>query len=399
MGFKCAPQILGLTRQDYPKGKHRANGKAICLEAGSERISASVTLDRGWSPYNKSTGYDSGLDTWLFIEQEADGYMSIYTDKNGVERHRKLKEDAVVGFAVIINPPAEICSEWNDETYQKFYNDTYEILCEIEPRLFRKENVISTYEHYDEGVGVNDRHEHSIGICKDENGKFCGNLIDAKLLSTINKLYPKLMRDRGWDMDDLETTDWDRFKTDEAYREERKKAHKSSGKTTNEYISKKLKKEVEKAVSASESYYDKIADVSKKELELVREKKYLSKREKANADKETELQIKDSQITEREKAVKLQEEENERTLLQERLRMKKSLEKYKEKWIAEYKNKLEADFQVLQDELEAQNKAILDEKLREQVSDVQDYKQYKRSKSSNIVSVIADTTLNFNQFT
>ncbi|MBR2949048.1 MAG: hypothetical protein IKC46_04215 [Lachnospiraceae bacterium] len=97
-------------------------------------------------------------------------------------------------------------------------------------------------------------------------------------------------------------------------------------------------------------------------------------------------------------AVKLQEEENERTLLQERLRMKKSLEKYKEKWIAEYKNKLEADFQVLQDELEAQNKAILDEKLREQVSDVQDYRQYKRSKSSNIVSVIADNTLNFNQF-
>ena len=258
--------------------------------------------------------------------------------------------------------------------------------------------MITTYEHYDEGVGVNDRHEHSIGICKDENGKFCGNLIDAKLLSTINKLYPKLMRDRGWDMDDLETTDWDRFKTDEAYREERKKAHKSSGKTTNEYISKKLKKEVEKAVSASEAYYDKIADVSKKELELVREKKYVSKREKANADKETELQIKDSQITEREKAVKLQEEENERTLLQERLRMKKSLEKYKEKWIAEYKNKLEADFQVLQDELEAQNKAILDEKLREQVSDVQDYRQYKRSKSSNIVSVIADNTLNFNQF-
>lgn len=65
---------------------------------------------------------------------------------------------------------------------------------------------------------------------------------------------------------------------------------------------------------------------------------------------------------------------------------------------AEYKNKLEADFQVLQDELEAQNKAILDEKLREQVSDVQDYRQYKGSKSSNIVSVIADNTLNFNQF-
>jgi len=38
------------------------------------------------------------------------------------------------------------------------------------------------------------------------------------------------------------------------------------------------------------------------------------------------------------------------------------------------------------------------EKLREQVSDVQDYRQYKRSKSSNIVSVIADNTLNFNQF-
>lgn len=56
-------------------------------------------------------------------------------------------------------------------------------------------------------------------------------------------------------------------------------------------------------------------------------------------------------------------------------KMKGSLEK----WKAEYKNKHDAEFQALEDQLEAQNKVKLAEALKEQVSDVQSYRQWKRS--------------------
>ncbi|MCD8125035.1 MAG: hypothetical protein LUE23_08380 [Lachnospiraceae bacterium] len=80
---------------------------------------------------------------------------------------------------------------------------------------------------------IPDEHLHRALDCISLDGRYCGNLIDAKFLSDFNKVYPARMRERGWDMDDLDVTDWERYKTDDEYKAERKAKAKNSGKSVN----------------------------------------------------------------------------------------------------------------------------------------------------------------------
>ncbi len=238
MGWKCTPQIKGLVRGDVKaKSKHRANAKAFCQEAGSERYSASETLVRDRSKNNQYEGFTRGEDAHDEMMKQADEYVSTYTDKNGIERHRRLKSDAVIGYAVIFNPPEEECFAWTEEQYQKFYQDSWDVLKELHPEMFSDEHVLMRVEHRDEGIGDNDYHQHIIGIPKDAEGKYCGNGINGKMLSRLNKSYPQMMRAKGWtEMDDLDTTDWKKYVTDDDYQNERDIKLKKHGKTVNEYI-------------------------------------------------------------------------------------------------------------------------------------------------------------------
>ncbi|MBP3242031.1 MAG: hypothetical protein J6M92_16055 [Oribacterium sp.] len=122
-------------------------------------------------------------------------------------------------------------------------------MAEIEPRIFRKDNLRMSAEHFDEGVPPDniedissiDRHMHDLGVCKDEEGRYCGNLIDSKLLININNAFPRMMRERGWDMDDLDTTDFERAKSDKDYAMERNAKRRQSGLSVNKHVSRKSK--------------------------------------------------------------------------------------------------------------------------------------------------------------
>lgn len=251
MGWKCAPQVMGLVRgEPQPGQKHRANGRKIAMEAGYERASLSDTLDRTRSNQNEYEGYKSGKEFWDVMEQEASEYRVQVKGKTktGEEiiREKGLQHNAVIGWAVIYNPPAEVCADWTQGQYKKFHEDCQECMAIISP-LFRKENVRMTAFHKDEGVPAEDGQEpdghfHDLGISLDENGHYCGKLIDAKLLVTINKKFPALMRERGWDMDDLDVTDFDRAKVDSDYKAERDFKRGQSGKSVNQHIRKTAEK-------------------------------------------------------------------------------------------------------------------------------------------------------------
>lgn len=106
-----------------------------------------------------------------------------------------------------------------------------EVMAEIEPRLFRRESELMSAEHRDE----KGKHVHHAGIAKDGAGHFCGSLIDAKLMTRINDAFPRMMRERGWEVDDMDTTDFERAKVDEAYRAERNAQRRMGRLTVNEY--------------------------------------------------------------------------------------------------------------------------------------------------------------------
>ena len=243
MAWKCTPQIIGLVRgEPTPGKKHRANGQKICDETGNERFSKSVTLDRTRSILNEYEGqFFSGKKCWEMMEDDAENYRITGKTKNGKTFERGLRHDAVIGWAMIFNPPTEVSSAWTREMFEQFYEDSFEVMCEIEPRLFRKQNITMKAKHRDEGLSEDDEHEHLVGFAKDENGKYCGNLIDANLCVRINQNYPRLMRARGWDIADLDMTDFKRMATDPDYKAERTAKRRHAGRSVNRYIADKAK--------------------------------------------------------------------------------------------------------------------------------------------------------------
>ncbi len=238
MGWKCAPQIKGLTREKQPKGKARANGERTLKEAGSERISKSMTLDRSRSALNEYTGYESGVECWQAMCDEADEYRVKGKTKNGKEFERRLQERTVIGFAVVFNPPSDVTVNWTPGQYEQFMSDAWECLEEIEPRVFRWDNLRMYADHKDEGCYEGrDPHRHLFGVPKDAEGHYCGNIIDSLLKRRINQDFPRMMREKGWtEMEDLNLTDWDKFKADEDYQQERVDYWKGYGNRVNNYI-------------------------------------------------------------------------------------------------------------------------------------------------------------------
>ena len=123
MGFKCAPQVMGLVRGEPKNPRHRADGGKLLREMGEERYSRTKHLDRTLSVENVFQGYASGQECW--------DSMCAVADEG---------TDAVIGWAVIIHPADEVTAGWSWEEFERFDHDAMEALAEIEPRLFRSEN-------------------------------------------------------------------------------------------------------------------------------------------------------------------------------------------------------------------------------------------------------------------
>ena len=260
MGWKCAIQIKGLTiGEPSPTSKHRMNLRKAAMEAGYERASKSQTLDRRRSHFNRYEGFRKGSECADTMEAEAE-FVTVHM-KDGTTRQRKSRSNAVPGFAMIINPPYEVCAGWNDDTYNLFYRDSWECLCEYYPRIFRDENVVMSAEHFDEGVPPEDitdvsqidRHLHRIGYARDEDGKWCGNEIDARFFVGLNQVFPSMMRQRGWDMDDLDTTDFERARVDDDYKAERDMKRGESGLSVNRHLFKKANQMIAETTELQEA--------------------------------------------------------------------------------------------------------------------------------------------------
>lgn len=287
MGWKCTPQLTGLVRGEPKAGqKHRSNAERIIAEAGKERVSKSDTLDKDRSYLNRYTGFESGYDCLNYITKEADEYRQEVTGKGGTKHYRKLREDAIIGYAIIYNPTEEICSSWTDEEYTKFYEDSRDVMEQICPDIFRRDTIVMSAEHHDEGTITDtskiSRHIHDIGIPKSKDGRYCGTKIDAKLCADINKSYPKLMREKGWDIDDLDCTDWDKYNSDKEYRAERKSKQKS-GKSVNDYLANKMRQQIKENEELSETLKNAISEA----LELAEDKDKLEQeKEQIECEKE-----------------------------------------------------------------------------------------------------------------
>lgn len=372
--MKCNPQILGLVRgEPKPGAKHRGNGEKICKEAGNERYTKSETIDRKLSNLNVYEGYKSGGKAWEDICNAADSYRVKGKTKNGKTYERALRSDAVIGYSVVINPPHEMCKDWTDEEYEQFYNDSWDVLCEIQPRLFHEDadNVVMTAEHYDEDKyapdGIHTGHMHAIGRATDKDGRYCGNLIDAKLCVDISANYPRMMRERGWDLEDLDMTDFSRMGKnpdgtykDPEYRAQRKA--KKSGRSVNKY-----------RADMREEYLDQ-REESLESLEYGVELK-----QKGLAEREKKVISREKDLSAREKRLKAQEDVFNRNMVNLSVKAQNALDKANE--VLAGADKLWAD---MSDELKSRNSSP--ETQRARIDEVQDNMQDIEARRRSILA-------------
>ena len=424
MGWKCAPQVMGLVRgEPKPGQKHRMSGEKMAKEAGYERASKSSTFDRKRSHLNVYEGYKSGKKFWEDLAAEADAYKAkVHTKtKDGKEviRERKLRQDAVIGFAMIFNPPAEVCMGWSDAEYAKFYSDAEACMEEIEPRIFRKKNIRMKAEHFDEGIppeegipeeelkGVISRHIHELGICVDKDGNYCGNLIDAKLMIRINEQFPRLMRERGWkDMEDMDTTDWKKAKVDKAYAQERNAKRRNSGRTVNAHIAQKLNKklqEVDSMMASAEELKTSAEKLNSDAEEAVKNAEWDAKIIKSNANSQAKQIISKAQteaqtkIDEGEKEYKKKVKKADSDIAQMKQATEEAAEAYSDmlfNWLAilraknnrqhivdnfeylvEVQEAIEKEFQIREDAIDAQAKAAADDAVQKATADLERMKK------------------------
>lgn len=342
MGYTCVPQVLGLVRGEPKEGaKHRANGEKICEEAGNERYSQSRTLDRTRSHLNEYDGFRSGGKCWEAMAEDAEAYQAPVKMKNGRTAMRKLRADAVIGWAVIFNPPADMCAGWTKDDYERFDTDSFEVLNEIEPRLFRRENIRMSAKHRDEGTPDEQdhygEHEHRIGDAKDQDGRYCGNLIDAGLMDRINKDYPAKMRARGWNLDDVDRTDFSRMGKnpdgtykDPEYRAARKakQREKKAGRSVNQYLEDLAKKEArnleksDEILQEVEKIRDQAAADAVEQLDQMRADQILDRWEMA--EQSVDLALRERTLRKKEMEVMQMQEQTEKELEEARLQEEKA---------------------------------------------------------------------------
>ena len=289
MGYKCLPQLTGLVRGEPKQGqKHRSNGNAILNEMGNERYSRSPTLDRSRSHLNEYVGYTSGADCWDQMVEDAEKYRIPVRVRDGTMRERGLRADAVIGWSMIINPPPEMTVGWTADDYDRFFDDSFSVMEKIEPRMFRLDNLRMTATHWDEGRkdehGEYGANLHIVGAAMDSNGRYCGNIIDARLCDRINHEFPAAMRALGWEIDDADCTDWKRMGKDEngdyidpEYRAQRKAKAKQNGRSVTKYVSDKATEKWDAAVAKEGELAVRAIDLAKKHDELDKEREALQK--------------------------------------------------------------------------------------------------------------------------
>ena len=233
---------------------------AVLMEAFSERASSDPDVDRSKADQNEFYGLSSGRELAEWFCKQAESYR--ITDKNGHEK--KLRKDADICFAGIIKPDMEYINSLSRTGQKRFFADSMSTLKGI---LEGKGlTLVSCAVHYDELAP----HLHYVAYDKEYK---IAKKVGLPLFRQLNDTFPKLMRDKGWKLENLSkyNPEVTKLMTPEqraAYKQERiaeKKEAKKHGQTAKQF---KALKDIEKAEARERALADKEEGIGQLKTEL-----------------------------------------------------------------------------------------------------------------------------------
>jgi hypothetical protein len=274
MGIKVGLPIMKLSK----KGGTGKTGKlrAVAGEALSERWGKDPAIDKSRTIDNEYVGITSAVALDRAIDEEC----KEYNKKRKANGERSLRDDAVLGFALIVKPPSEWISGLSVAERKKFFEDSDEIIRDIMGGYTDSDgafhsNIRSEVLHRDEVNNINGEevigeHKHYFGMPYTADGRICAKeLINLKLFNRFNAEYPKRMQAKGWsEIDEPDVYDVARGKQDAEYREAHIAKRQKQGLESRTY---KADKRVEEAKKRAESA-EKRADTADVRTEIAEER-------------------------------------------------------------------------------------------------------------------------------
>lgn len=206
-------------------------------EMNDERIGRDEDIDHDMTHLNVWMEGKSSDDVVQIVQNKIDKINQIKRE-NG---KRALRKDAVSVIEVIEKPNIEYMSELTYEEKVKFLNDSHKVFKQLINEWNNNWIILESVQHHDEFGGLS-AHNHNLIMLTTEDEKGLPTMnafkeVNLKFYSFMNKNYPKMMRERGYKVEDVRTYD---MLTDEE-RMERKLNPQQHG--VDSYTYKKRKKE------------------------------------------------------------------------------------------------------------------------------------------------------------
>ncbi len=257
MGFKVGMPTLELktNAKAAARCKKGGVGRSICVEAGEERYSKTQNYDPSRSGANVHLGpYASGDDAWAYIKGQLD---EIEATRKAAGK-RAIRKDATVAHALIVKPDGEWANAQTPEELDRFFADAADVLDAL--GVVPKESVVMRERHLDEGFSADEpcAHEHYVFMARTPDGDLAGSRhLGLGAFHKLNRDFPRMMRERGWDCEELVGYDVEATKnmSDEelaAYKKQHREAKLEHGLSANEYIAHRKVERAEKRAEAAE---------------------------------------------------------------------------------------------------------------------------------------------------
>lgn len=176
-------------------------------EMNDERIGRDMDINHDMTSLNVWMEGNSSDDVAQIVQSKIDEINQIKRE-NG---KRALRKDAVSVVEIIEKPNIEYMSELNYEEKVKFLNASHEIFKQLIREWNPNWTILESVQHHDEFGGLS-AHNHNLIMLttKDDKGLSTMNAfkeVNLKFYSYINKNYPKMMRERGYEVEDVRTYD------------------------------------------------------------------------------------------------------------------------------------------------------------------------------------------------
>ena len=280
--------MMKLARRKSTKARNTHTGQLdkILREAMEEREARDPDIDRERTKdneylkgYGQAEAIRSGDELARLLEARADRYGEARRAAGG----RGVREDAGIGLAMIIKPPADEVMGWPPGLRAQFFRDAEAAV----DGILGAENCVGGVVQRDEPG----EHEHRFYAPYRDGTLDANAFCCPDMWRRLNTEFPAEMRRRGWDgvakprVDDPELYDPERAAADPEYLEARREKKRSFGRQSRDY---KAAKDREKRQEA--------ARMAQERMELERREKDASARERALEGRQEALEAREVEV-------------------------------------------------------------------------------------------------------